>query len=44
MDNRKKIYTLPGDTIVWPGHDYGPTPSSTVQREKNTNPYTRRVK
>ena len=38
----KRIYTLPGDTIVWPGHDYGPKPSSTVQREKETNPYTRR--
>jgi glyoxylase-like metal-dependent hydrolase (beta-lactamase superfamily II) len=37
---QKKIYTLPGDTIVWPGHDYGPYPSSTVEREKNTNPYT----
>jgi len=37
----EKIYTLPGDTIVWPGHDYGATPSSTVRREKETNPYTR---
>ena len=37
----EKIYTLPGDTVVWPGHDYGPTPSSTVQREKDTNPFTR---
>ncbi len=38
----EKIYSLPGNTVVWPGHDYGPTPSSTVQREKDTNPYTRR--
>ena len=37
---RKKVYTLPGDTIVWPGHHYGPTPSSTVENEKNTNPFT----
>ena len=37
---REKIYTLPGDTIVWPGHHYGPTPSSTVEIEKNTNPFT----
>ena len=37
----EKIYTLPGNTVVWPGHDYGPTPSSTVQQEKDTNPYTR---
>ena len=38
---REKIYTLPGGTIVWPGHDYGPFPSSTVQQEKDTNPFTR---
>ena len=37
---KNKIYTLPGDTVVWPGHDYGPYPSSTVEREKITNPYT----
>ena len=37
---REKIYTLPGGTIVWPGHHYGPTPSSTVEIEKNTNPFT----
>ncbi|MBW2412853.1 MAG: MBL fold metallo-hydrolase [Deltaproteobacteria bacterium] len=37
---REKIYTLPGDTIVWPGHDYGPFPSSTVRHEKDTNPFT----
>ena len=37
----KKIYTLPGNTVVWPGHDYGPLPSSTVQLEKDTNPFTR---
>ena len=40
----EKIYTLPGNTVIWPGHDYGPTPSSTVQQEKDTNPYTRRQK
>lgn len=38
---RERIYTLPGDTIVWPGHDYGPRPSSTVEHERRTNPYTR---
>jgi glyoxylase-like metal-dependent hydrolase (beta-lactamase superfamily II) len=37
---REKIYTLPGDTIVWPGHDYGSRPSSTVDFERRTNPYT----
>jgi glyoxylase-like metal-dependent hydrolase (beta-lactamase superfamily II) len=38
---QEKIYTLPGSTIVWPGHDYGPYPSSTVEQEKYTNPFTR---
>ena len=37
----EKIYALPAPTIVWPGHDYGPSPSSTVQLEKDTNPFTR---
>ena len=38
---REKIYTLPGATIVWPGHDYGPTPSSTVADEMRNNLFTR---
>jgi hydroxyacylglutathione hydrolase len=38
---REKIYTLPGSTIVWPGHDYGPYPSSTIEQEKHTNSFTR---
>ena len=37
---KEKIYTLPGSTIVWPGHDYGPTPSSTVADEIRNNPFT----
>ena len=36
----EKVYTLPGDTIVWPGHDYGEDVSSTVDKEKRTNPFT----
>jgi glyoxylase-like metal-dependent hydrolase (beta-lactamase superfamily II) len=38
---KEKIYTLPGSTIVWPGHDYGPYPSSTIEQEKHANPFTR---
>ena len=37
---KEKIYTLPGSTLVWPGHDYGPTPSSTVADEIRNNPFT----
>ena len=36
---RDKILTLPSDTIVWPGHDYGDRPYSTVRIEMETNPY-----
>ena len=37
---QEKIYTLPSDTIVWPGHNYGQHPFSTVEQEKNSNPFT----
>jgi hydroxyacylglutathione hydrolase len=36
---RELVLTLPGETIVWPGHDYGVKPSSTVEAEKTTNPW-----
>jgi glyoxylase-like metal-dependent hydrolase (beta-lactamase superfamily II) len=28
-----------GDATVWPGHDYGVRPSSTIDLEKHTNPF-----
>ncbi len=36
---REKIFTLPDDTVVWPGHDYGKKPKSTVGYEKRHNPH-----
>ncbi len=36
---QEKLLTLPGRTIVWPGHDYGHKPSSTIEEEKRTNPW-----
>lgn len=36
---REKLLSLPDDTIVWPGHDYGSRPSSTIDFEKRTNPW-----
>ncbi len=33
----RRLMELPEDTIVWPGHDYGPTPSSTLGWEKRNN-------
>jgi hydroxyacylglutathione hydrolase len=34
-----KILTLPEETVLWPGHDYGDTPTSTLGREMEENPY-----
>jgi glyoxylase-like metal-dependent hydrolase (beta-lactamase superfamily II) len=36
---QKLVKTLPPDTVVWPGHDYGDQPRSTLRREAETNPY-----
>ena len=33
------IMKLPGQTIIYPGHDYGPTPAATVAQQKKTNIY-----
>jgi glyoxylase-like metal-dependent hydrolase (beta-lactamase superfamily II) len=35
----EKICTLPPETRVWPGHNYGTHPSSTVGEELRTNPF-----
>lgn len=35
----KKLIVLPKQTIVWPGHDYGESPSSTIGREMEENLY-----
>ncbi len=36
---KEKILTLPPETIIWPGHDYGDAPKSTIAEEMETNPY-----
>jgi len=38
---RKKLYILPGKTVVFPGHNYGSTPTSTIQHERRHNPFVR---
>jgi glyoxylase-like metal-dependent hydrolase (beta-lactamase superfamily II) len=35
----RRLLTLPKDTVVWPGHEYGETPTSTLAREMEENPY-----
>ena len=33
------ILKLPDSTIIYPGHNYGPTPFATLKSQKKTNPY-----
>jgi glyoxylase-like metal-dependent hydrolase (beta-lactamase superfamily II) len=34
-----KLLLLPDEVEVWPGHDYGVQPRSTIGHEKKTNPF-----
>ncbi|HLZ19760.1 MAG TPA: MBL fold metallo-hydrolase [Smithellaceae bacterium] len=36
---KTRLYTLPDDTKVLPGHNYGRMPSSTIGHEKQYNPF-----
>jgi len=38
---RERVYSLPGETKIWPGHDYGLSPYSTIANELRTNPFVR---
>jgi glyoxylase-like metal-dependent hydrolase (beta-lactamase superfamily II) len=38
---RTKLYTLPEDTVVLPGHDYGASKTSTIGNEKRYNPFVK---
>jgi glyoxylase-like metal-dependent hydrolase (beta-lactamase superfamily II) len=35
----QKLMILPDDVEVWPGHNYGVEPSSTIGNERRTNPF-----
>lgn len=37
----QRVAGLPEETRVYPGHDYGATPTSTIGHELETNPYLR---
>jgi glyoxylase-like metal-dependent hydrolase (beta-lactamase superfamily II) len=37
----QRLAELPEETRVYPGHDYGPTPTSTIGYELRANPYLR---
>jgi glyoxylase-like metal-dependent hydrolase (beta-lactamase superfamily II) len=38
-ESLQKLMQLPDDTEVWPGHNYGVAPTSTIGHEKETNPF-----
>jgi hydroxyacylglutathione hydrolase len=38
---RNRLYTLPEKTIVYPGHNYGMNPTSTIGEEKQFNAFIR---
>ena len=33
------LMNLPDETVVYPGHNYGATPTDTIGHQKQTNPY-----
>ncbi len=35
----QKLFVLPDDTVVYPGHNYGPAPTTTIAKERDYNPY-----
>jgi glyoxylase-like metal-dependent hydrolase (beta-lactamase superfamily II) len=37
----RRLAGFPGETLVFPGHDYGPRPYSTIEFERQNNPYMR---
>ena len=38
---KTRLYTLPGTTVVLPGHNYGSRPTSTIEQERRTNAFVR---
>lgn len=36
---QRLVSDVPDEATVWPGHDYGARPSSTMALEKSTNPF-----
>jgi hydroxyacylglutathione hydrolase len=38
---QRLLLVIPEDATVWPGHDYGARPSSTMALERMTNPFLR---
>ena len=37
----QRLAALPEETVVYPGHNYAPQPSSTIGEQRRTNPFMR---
>jgi hydroxyacylglutathione hydrolase len=44
LETLDRLKRLPADTTIYPGHDYGPTPTSTIGIENEKNPYLNMTK
>jgi glyoxylase-like metal-dependent hydrolase (beta-lactamase superfamily II) len=38
---QRLVHAVPDSATIWPGHDYGPRPCSTMALERATNPFLR---
>jgi glyoxylase-like metal-dependent hydrolase (beta-lactamase superfamily II) len=38
---KEKLLTLPDETVVLPGHNYGSAKTSTIGKERKTNAFLR---
>ena len=43
FESLKKLMKLEDDVRIWPGHNYGVRPSSTVGEERKSNPFILRL-
>ena len=43
FESLRKLSALGGDVLLYPGHDYGDVPASSIAREQTHNPYFARL-
>jgi glyoxylase-like metal-dependent hydrolase (beta-lactamase superfamily II) len=43
FESLKRVSRLPGETRLYPGHDYGDVPISSIDRERERNPYFQKL-
>jgi glyoxylase-like metal-dependent hydrolase (beta-lactamase superfamily II) len=43
FDSLQRVSQLPEETKLYPGHNYGDVPVSSIAREKSSNPYFQKL-